>query len=179
MKHYIAIFMLCLTLSFFNTAQAQTPVNAQTAQTYTQNCEATRDPRMLNDTQEIFCQCTAMQMQKSYTMEDMQNLSKQDATGRAAVNKMLLNVYAPCMEFPVRDLIYAKCKADAYQAQQGICECLSKRMAGYMTAESQKLLGGILQRNPNIIDPITEIMASPEFAQKEKRIVLDCIQNPN
>lgn len=174
-KIYIAtllfLIMLCPAAG-----HAQTPISKNMADSYLQNCVSNQSPNMSVETQSIFCQCTVMQMQKSFYVEDMQALGAQDGRALAAQNKMLTHVYAPCMEFPVRDLIYNKCQSDMYQSKQGICSCLSNRMAQYVSTESQRLLTGILAQTPNLADPIAAITDTAEFKQKEKRIVLECIQ---
>ncbi len=174
---FILPFLFALLLSI--TVQAQTAMNAQMAQTYMANCVSNQDPRMSPETQGIFCQCTVNRMQKTISVEEMKIMAQQTQNSIAIQNKVLTQVYAPCMEFPVRDLIFNKCQTDTYQSKQGICMCMSGRMATFVSTESQRLLGSILQRTPNLADPIGAIMETPEFTQKEKRIVLECIQNPN
>lgn len=175
MKYVFALLLLMIPAS----SHAATPVTGEMAAKYNQTCKVNRDMRMHEDTQNILCDCTAMKMQGAMSVEDMQAMGGNDQNARVAINKMLTTVYAPCMEFPVRDLIYGRCKQDAYQAGKGICECLSSQMARYTAQQSQRLLGDVLRNNPNVADPMDAILSSAEFKQMEKRIVLQCIQQPN
>ncbi|MCB9988965.1 MAG: hypothetical protein H6868_06480 [Rhodospirillales bacterium] len=170
----------CLTFLFVLLtalpAQAQTPVSDKMADIYFSNCIAKRDERMTIDTQEIMCQCTALLYQKNMSVEELQVMAQNDQAGRNALNRMLVLVYAPCMEFPVRDLIYYRCMENKFQSQKGICGCLADKMAQYTAESAADKLSAVLRNSPNITDPMEPIVNSPEFAQMEKRLALSCIQ---
>lgn len=154
----------------------RTPISNEMTYQYLNNCKKKSDARISKDTQDIFCRCTAFQMQKTLTVEEMKLMAGTGETARLALNKMLLYVYAPCMEFPVRDLIYYKCRRDAYQGGEGICDCMSTKMAEYTSQEAQNQLAEILERDPDIYDPMESIIESGPFRKREKKIVLECIQ---
>ncbi len=170
--HFFLLFIVIFTSL---PAHAATVLNAQQVQRYYDNCKrnAAAEQRLTPETQDIFCQCTARMTQQNMSMEDIKATTGNDQNARNAINKMMLTVYAPCMEFPVRDLIHAKCQADV--AQTGICTCLSSNMAKYTQAQSMKLLGDILRRNPNVFDPMGAILESQEFQAEQKRITLQCL----
>ena len=157
-------------------AAAQTPVSDDTAARFYENCMKKPEGTMSAGTQDIFCQCTAYHTQKNLTMEDMQAMQDPSPAGRLALNKVLLDVYAPCMEFPVRDLIYNKCMENDFQRKEGICSCLADKMGRYTADSAQARLKDVLAQDPNIYDPMGPIVNSPDFAQREKRLALDCIQ---
>lgn len=157
-------------------AAAQTPITDAQAQSYQQNCIAQPNPNITPQTQQIFCACTAEQLKKTLTVEDMAATRGNDQAARDAMNKTIVNVYAPCMEFPVRDMVFMKCQKDAYQAGQQICQCLSSNMAKYVSQRAKSDLPAILAANPNVTDPMQAIVESPDYQQMEKRIALGCIQ---
>lgn len=154
---------------------AQTMLNAQQVQRYYDNCKrnAAAEQKLTPETQDIFCQCTARMTQQNMSMDDIKATTGNDQNARNAINKLMISVYAPCMEFPVRDLIHTKCQADV--AQTGICTCLSSNMAKYTQDQAVKLLSGILVKNPNVFDPMGAILESPEFQAEQKRITLQCL----
>jgi hypothetical protein len=49
-------------------------------------------------------------------------------------------------------------------------------MGKYTAQTAQGQLQQILRQNPNILDPLGPIVESAEFAQKEKKTALECIQ---
>jgi len=157
-------------------ANAQTALSSEQAISYQQSCVNNRDERMTFDTQKLFCECTAHHMMSSLTVEDLMMVQGDGQAARNAINKMMMNVYAPCMEFPVRDLIFGRCMENEYQVEKGICECLANKMADYSAEKAQKYLSEILRDNPNIEDPMGPIVNHASFRQHEKRLALSCIQ---
>lgn len=168
------LFMLPL---FSSVTLAQTPVSNEQAQKYYESCATNRDERMSVATQDAFCQCSARGFKKHITIEDLTTLSTE--TGQAArdiTNKMLINLYAPCMEHPVRDLVMNKCKQDAFQAGHKICECMASKMANYMSTRAGSELDAILKKTPDVYDPLGAITSSKSYEAQEKRTILQCIQ---
>ena len=175
MKYLISL--LLIFSSFTLQAKAQTPVTNEQAQKYYESCATNRDERMDIKTQDVFCQCSSMGYKKHMTQEDLQYLAVGEGQeARDVMNKMVLKLYAPCMEFPVRDMVYKKCTKDAYQAGQYICSCMADKMASYISERAQAELSNILKENPNVYDPLEAITSSETYARQEKRIVLQCIQ---
>ncbi|MAM33657.1 MAG: hypothetical protein CMH28_01125 [Micavibrio sp.] len=174
-KISVLLFAVFLIIAA-HSAQAQSRISPQVAQAYAQNCAQQENPYISAETKDIFCQCTASYMQKTMSMEDLQAMRGNDQPARNAINKMMIQVYSPCMEFPVRDLVYKKCQEDAFQAGQKICQCLSNNMAAYVSKRAKADLPAILQANPNITDPMEAIVTSQSYEQTEKRIALGCIQ---
>lgn len=111
------------------------------------------------------------------TQEDIQTLTNHDDSARLALNKILLNVNGPCMEYPTHDLLNKKCMTDV--KNEAICSCLSNKMGLFMKDISKRMLPKILADNPNIYDPMTPIMESQEFTTTERQVALSCATNPN
>ncbi len=146
-----------------------TPVTPQQGQQYYQNCVKKQDGTMTPQTQDIFCQCTAKYMVKNLTWEDVQMVAAQD---RGAINKMMIGVYAPCLEFPVRERVSQECGKQG--APANMCSCLSTNIGKYTASESQRLLGDVLAKYPNALDPIAAIKQSPEFDAQQENIARQC-----
>lgn len=153
---------------------AQTAINDDMARNYYQNCIKKEDQRLTKGGQDIFCQCTAHQLKKHMYVEDMVILARQDGLARAALNKIMLAVYAPCMEFPVRDLLYTGCTANGQNVDPRICQCIADRMGEYTAITAQNTLRDILKANPNITDPMAPIINSTAFKNREQSVVLTC-----
>ena len=171
------LFVLALwALTAPFSASAQTTINNEFAQTFYSNCLAQNGRGMTNDTKDIFCSCAAYQMQQSLNIEDIQQLNSPDAKlQRMASNKIILDVYAPCMEFPVRGLIFNNCKKQ--NAPQAACECLANKMGKYTAGSAQQLLYDVLERNPHITDPMGPIVNSPAFQKKQQEIAMECAKS--
>lgn len=156
-----------------------TAITGEMAEKYFANCVtgAEKEGTMTPDSQKKYCACTAMNMQKSMTQEDLSALSSRGDTARPALNKVLISVNGPCMQYPTHDLINKKCMTDV--KNPAICSCLSNKMANFMKSISGQMLPKILADNPNIFDPVTPIMETPEFVQTQQKIALSCATNPN
>ena len=167
MKHVLLIMALC----FFSFNASATPIPAEKGQQYYRNCMATPDARLLPGTQDPFCQCTAKYMMQNMTMEDLVGMKKQD---RAAMNKMIIGVYSPCLEYPVHDDVYQAC------AKQGVpsatCQCLASNLGKYTATEAVRLIGGVLDKYPNAFDPLAAIKQTPEFEKQSEAIARQCAQ---
>ena len=176
MKFSILLSAMLFAVFLPNLVMAQTAISTETTQKYYQNCirNAQSDQTMKPQTKDVYCQCTAIHMQKNMVMEDIVAMSGNDQPARNAINKMLTGVHAPCMEYPVRDLIGKKCETDI--GRPDVCNCLSDKMAAYTTKEAQRLLGQVLATNPNITDPMGGIMETDEFKRNEQQLALSCAQ---
>lgn len=171
--------LLLLYLFMIVTAQlalAQTRISDEGKQAYFRNCLQQTDERISEQTHAIFCQCTAHFMQQNMSVEEIQTMSTQTQDARNILNKVVIQVYAPCMEFPVRDLIYNECRKEKDQVSNDICTCLADEMASYTAQTAQERLTTVLQTTPNITDPMDPIINSDAFHEKEKMVAMECIQ---
>lgn len=175
-------FLFLLSLIYFlgiaatNTSIAATAISDEFANSFYGNCLNKPDPNISTETQDIFCQCAAMHMQKFLTIEDMQQMSSPDPhRARMAANKILLDVYAPCMEFPVRDLLFNTCRKRG--APAAACECLAREMGKYTSQSAQQTLYDIIQKQPYITDPLGPIVNSPNFKAKEQAVAQECAKS--
>lgn len=171
MKKLILTFIL-LTLS--TAAHAQTSLTVEQAAKYYQSCMArsAADQTMSAETKDKYCQCTAIEMKRSMTMEEVKATTGNDQAARNAINKVMTRVYAPCMQHPVRDLIAQSCATKITNPK--ICSCVSENMAAYTTREAQTQLPAILAANPNVTDPTKAFMESSAFEQNQKQIAMKC-----
>lgn len=162
MKIFTIAFALFL---FAPAAMAQTPVSKETANAYFENCVKTASPtqEMSVDGQQLLCACTAARLTQFFSMEDWKAMTAPDANvARPAYNRMMTDVYAPCMAQPMRERYYNRC-LKAQGAQQQICNCTADRLATYMQNHGGRLLGGILARDAAVQDPWAAVENEPEF----------------
>ena len=175
-----AIFILLLAFSLLpvsaSTTRAETRIDQKTMQQYYKNClvHAASDQTMSEGTKSTYCQCTALYFQKTMTMEDVIASTGNDDKARLALNKIVTSVYAPCMEYPVRDLISRQCAVDVNNRK--ICNCISDNMGAYTAKMAQKKLQDILANSPFVTDPMAAILDSAEFKKTQEQIAFSCIQ---
>ena len=83
------ICAVILAFAFSFPAFADTPITDAVASAYFENCMQglQKQDTMTPDTQKKYCACTALNMKKSMSQEDVVALSKNE---RAALNKVLI-----------------------------------------------------------------------------------------
>ena len=179
MKNFIMMATLLILSGLSTHAQAGTALTDDMTKKYFDNCVvgAQKEATMTPDNQNKFCACTAMNMQKSMTQEDVAALSSRGDTQRNAVNIMLIKVNGPCLQYPTHDLLNNKCMTDLGKAD--VCSCVANKMAFFMKDISGRMLPKLLAENPNLFDTQTPILESPEFVETERKIVLACATNPH
>lgn len=170
------VYSFLLAFASIGTAHAQTPITDEMTEAFYHDCVRIENEEMSAGTHDIFCQCTAQKMQENLSVEDVHTMRGNGQSARNALNDMMIKVYAPCMEFPVHDLIYNRCMKEEMRAKKGICGCLAGKMSAYTAQTAQETLGDVLKKNPNITDPMEPIVNSGAFARTEKKLVLECIQ---
>lgn len=168
----LSFLVLALTVS---PASAQTPVTSEMALQYANNC--VNQPQVTMDAATItqFCHCTAAQIQKFITIEDIRAQSGNDQAARNALNKTVTHVYAPCISHPVRALVVKRCANVPQTANNpALCNCSADGLANYTQMEAPKQLLSLFAQNPNITDPSTAFMSTPQFQAAEKQIAETC-----
>jgi len=182
MKFFILFtFLLILPL----TSHAQTPVTNQQANTYFTQCvtnSAATEKRFSPESQKLFCACTAARLTQYFSMEDMQTMTDpKNPNQRAALNKMIVNIYAPCMDEPTRDYHYSQCVANPQVARLGqnpetLCRCAADQVADYMKVHAAEQFQIILDHNPNIEDPMQALYDDPKFQSMTQSKLLGCLK---
>lgn len=168
----LSFLVLALNVS---AASAQTPINPQMAQNYMNSCVQQPSGTMDAPTLSQFCQCTALHIQKNITLEDIKAQAGNDQAARIALNKTVTQVYAPCIQYPIRALVAKRCAAEPQTSgNPALCNCISDNMATYTQLEAPKQLPILFGQNPNITDPSTAFMSTPQFESTQKQIAQNC-----
>lgn len=156
------------------------------AKRYNENCLKKKSEIVKGDDLRMLCACTASKMQEKMTIEEIQTMTQDTPEGQVQRNRMVIDVYAPCMEYPSRALLMNQCAA--YQANlkktqgglaingEAICGCLAQNMAAYVAVNAQPVLAQKLAANPNDMDPLSEFLNSPEYQSQVNATFNGCIQ---
>ncbi len=159
---------------------AETPVTKEMANQYFKNCMAKEDPRITRQAQEELCACTSAKMTETLSVQDIQRMSGNDQAARNALNKMLVEVYGPCMAAPTRDLILNNCLQNKELANltndaEALCGCIAEETAVYLEENAPEIISREISRSPNLTDPNAVLMASKEVESKIKQKTLSCM----
>lgn len=174
--------LIGLIVLFIAVPAHATEISNDTANQYYQNCvKGETPPNLSKQTQDTLCACTAAHMKTGFTLEDMQAMSKRDETARLALNKMIVNVYAPCIQFPAHDYYYNVCVTNPQTANlsrnpQALCGCLAQKVSAYLAQNSRQVFAEILTRTPDLVDPMAALTSDPQFEQFAQGQLVSCVQ---
>jgi hypothetical protein len=172
---------LVLLLLGISTPAFATAITKQAANQYFTNCQSQPSPGMSDQTKQYMCACTAAKMQENMTVEDVKTMAQQSQAGRNATNKMIIKVYAPCIEYPARDHYYTTCMTNPQTKNmtknpQGMCACLGTQVSNYLKQNAQKEFARILSRTPNVTDPMAALTNDPAFTKFAQSKLLGCVR---
>ncbi len=174
--------------------QMPTPQAAQTekesiesfAKRYNENCLKKKNEILKGDDLRMLCACTASKLQEKMTVEEVETMTTDTPEGQVQRNRMVTDVYAPCMEYPSRALLMNQCNSyqDKLKQTQGgqaingeaICGCLAQNMAAYVAVNAQPILAQKLAANPSDMDPLGAFLNSPEYQAQVNATFTGCIQ---
>jgi hypothetical protein len=177
----IALVMMLMP----GTASADKPVTQKIANSYYDVCMSKEDSRMDTESQMNLCSCASARMMKELTLEDMVRMSPdvKNTAGRAIYNKMLVNVYGPCLKLAVQKTLAQQCVDDRKIQQfmlrdtRGMCECMAARTGDYMDAESDNILVTIIDQDPKVTDLYPRLMSSPRVRDAAESFVFSCMHD--
>lgn len=159
-------------------AQNVSNIPNEMVQGFHQQCIFSRDNRISETTQNIFCKCAAHNLQQNISMETLGSLNTESDmnTLLSNIQEIVLLVYAPCLEFPVREMVFLGCQSNDFQKEQGICGCVADKVASFTAEEAQTILVEHIAKQDNALDPLNSLSGAQAFVQREKKASLECIQ---
>lgn len=175
---FLTTMFFCLNLS---TVQATEITDDMAANFYTACLTKDAGQELSKKGQEELCACTANNMQQNMTTEDIQAMGGEDeVAAREVVNLMILKVYAPCMEQPAREYYYNTCFSNPQMKSMSrnpkkTCGCVSDKIAEFLGNSGEKIFTEILERDPNIIDPMDALDSDPAFQSFVSEQISDCV----
>lgn len=180
-----AMIVLPVTALSIGAAHAQTRVSPEQANSYYASCRenaAATEMRFSPAAQDMFCACTAAQLTQNFTIEDMQVMTDpQNPNAREALNRMIVQVYAPCMEEPTREYHYNSCVGNPQVSRlngnpEQLCRCAADSIAAHLKQNGPRQFQEILARDPNVVDPMQALYDDPAFRSFAQSQLLGCVR---
>ena len=176
------LFVAILISVIANPAFAETSISDQQANAFYRHCMTKGDPRLSEHSQDALCSCTAVKMQEAIRPEYLDIMKENNPRGRAMLNYMLLNVYAPCIAYPAHDLVYRNCLTDVSidtldlkADRDGLCTCIAERTGIWLSKEGQGIMTELLIDNPDMADPISPVIESDFFKKASYQNLVACL----
>jgi hypothetical protein len=174
--------LIVLTFIALPSAAKATEISKEAANAYFGQCMGARDERMTPETQEELCACTSAHMMGKLSAEEIQIMGENTSRGRAVLNKMLIEVYGPCMAGPVTDLVTGQCATDPRIAladqtvdRTVLCGCMTERTNEWFSTAGPQIMAQALLEQPYTGDPITPVAESKVFKDETYEIMLACM----
>ncbi len=150
------------------------------AANYLINCTGTENPLLEGPSLRSFCECTAGNLKNKLSITEAKSIGQQTPEGQSARTRMLTDVYAPCMQYPVHALIYKNCISKpevqaAAPAPEATCNCMAGGMAKYVAQYGPATIEQSVKINPDSADPLESLTNSPEFDAESRRVLMGCI----
>lgn len=147
---------------------------------YYQNCMAQDHPLLQGENLELLCGCTAAQLSKVMTVEQVRQMQEDTADGQYQRNRMMMFVYAPCIEHPTRALVLDQCMNDpkvrgAMKNFKTVCNCLADGMAAFMKERAPGVIESAIKYNEKDIDPLRRLLESKAFDDMSQAKMRECI----
>lgn len=175
--------LLALVVVLFSApTQAQTLVSKDAANKYFASCIAQPPSEQFSkQSQNTFCACTAARMTQFFYVEDMLAMTGPDpVAARPAYNKMIVHLYAPCMELPSQEHFYNTCinnpDSAAYADREGTCQCLGKSIGLHFKLHGPEIFRNVLATNPNVVDPMAAAYQDPAFTKFAQEKLVTCLK---
>ena len=183
MRLLILLTFICGVFTIVSGCLSAAEISKEMANKYYNNCITKQSAQKLSqESQGNLCACTASNMMETMTTDDIRAMSNQrdPETARQALNYMLVNVYAPCMEYPAKDHYFSTCLSDPKTKDLGqdpanICGCMADKIASHLSQNGKEQFKEILSRNPNITDPMGALEQDSEFQKYVSQQVLGCV----
>lgn len=147
---------------------------------YYKNCLAQKHPILKDEHLKLMCACTASNIPDNMSVEQIKAMSTDTSEGLHQRNRMMLFVYAPCIEHPTRALVLDSCLGnenltETMKHEKKVCNCLADGMSEYMKVTAPKFIESAIKRNINDIDPLRVLMESKSYENKTEEIMHRCV----
>lgn len=182
MRLVLAIFLLTFLPPFAVSAKV---VSQETANTYYTACMGHNDPRLDPEGQMNLCSCAAANIMIKMTVEELAKMSPdvKNKTGRAIYDKMLIDVYGPCMNVPVQNALATQCMKDGKIKQfllrdtSGMCQCMAARTGDFIESDGRKIIEDILEKFPKTTDIFPLLLDDHQVREKAYSHVYTCMHD--
>ncbi len=153
----------------------------QFANAYYQNCKQQQHPVLKDDNLELLCACSSAKITQTMTLQNIRDMTADTALGLKQRNRLLTEVYVPCMEYPTKALLMSSCMKDpavgkALKHPQKVCDCMSSSVSQYIVREAPNAAKKAIASNSETTDPLAALLNSQDYEQQSQAYLLGCLQ---
>ena len=163
-----------------NERESSGDIRKDIALRYYDDCNKYKEGVLSAAEQDMFCSCISNGIDLGLSTEEAKLLYDESRKGQRARDKMMLEIYAPCMKFPIRDTVINTCRTskamDGYPQKKTLCECQANMLTQHVGIISENLVQGALQSEKWYKDPIGNYLQSQDFRSSADGYLQRCIQ---
>ncbi len=143
-------------------------------------CTDRDDGGLSPEGQEMLCACTTSGIDETMPRERIRSLFEDNADGEIARIDLMLNIYTPCTEIPVHDLIIGRCKdnkkVEAYEGfLDKICRCTADKITNKILKDLDfKFMRGRYKKVTDI-NPLEHMINGYSYQQQEYYALESCV----
>ncbi len=141
------------------------------ARKYYSNCVQAKHPILEGADLQLLCSCTAAKFTEVMSASEIEEMQQPTSEGQHQRNRMLMFVYAPCIEFPTRAMIMNECMSktqNQYMMKNQVqtCECLADGVAKDMAELAPQYIEQAIRKNPKDLDPLALLLNSDAYEKR-------------
>ncbi len=150
------------------------------ANDYYANCKKQKHPVLKGEALEMLCGCTSAKIPDVMTVTQMEATQYDTPEGLKQRNRVLSDVYTPCIHYPAQALIFDQCVnnpqvSSSMKKYKHVCKCLADNMAGFMKENAPATIDQALKDNPENLDPLRALLESPTFNEASQVHMKACV----
>ena len=147
---------------------------------YKQRCVKTVHPIIADKYLDLFCSCASNNILNEMTFEEMQQAQYKSAEGSFQRQRMLMFVYAPCIEKPLNTMILNDCVNNVRSKHlmkniYGTCGCLADEVAREIQAVTPQYIRGAIRRREDVLNPLDLLVNTDDFERKMRHKTKVCL----
>ncbi len=145
------------------------------------NCTKQDSPYFTENGKHQFCACAADRINAAVPASKRTLITERSDAGQALRNQVAIDVYAPCMHHPVKDMLFQNCVQNddverSSRNASGLCDCISESMADFVASRAPAVMRTEIAKNPNVRNPLGAFLASDSYQDRSRQVLLACIQ---
>lgn len=145
-----------------------------------EECSKRNHPMINEDGRRLLCSCTAQEMQRDMPFGDMVALFSDRQKAPILYRNILKTYYARCTKHAVRESAKEFCLAtpslQEMKKERDVCECTADTLGRYMNQRGESLMMMEVERQPNILDPLSSYMETPRYQSRYDMYLKRCIE---
>ncbi|MCB1784235.1 MAG: hypothetical protein KDI13_09590 [Alphaproteobacteria bacterium] len=149
---------------------------------YFKKCVASEQNYLSEENHTALCACTAANMTKFMTPEQMQLIYADSKNGDKARQFMMVNAYGPCMPAVTRDATYGRCLIEnklreIVSGKGKVCDCTADALEYYVNINTANIFYHAFKEAPLTIDPLERFIDGDTYMSVMRGNLDRCLYN--